>query len=568
MPKIDVYKSTFFNLVGKSMNQKELTDILVGAKAELDEWHNDDELIKIELNDTNRPDLWSTAGLARQIKILLGGKLPLYGFISSQDKQIETAERTIKVDPKLKDIRPYICAFAARGKPIDEPFLIDIIQTQEKVCGNFGQKRKSIAMGIYRADILEYPVKYLAADPDNTAFTPLGFTRPLSLREILRDHPKGIEFGWIVEDFSRYPFLRDAKDDVLSFPPIINSATLGALEVGDSYFFVELTGIDMDSLLLATSIVACDLADFGYEILPVTVEYPYDTPYGRKVVTPFYFQKQMALDVAYGSKLLGERLSPEDAARFIGKAGNEVSVSGNEVVLSPLPYRNDFLHQVDVVEEIMIGRGMGSFSPEMPKDYTIGRLSSLDLFTREVRDIMAGLGFQEMIFNYLGSRKDFIEKMNLPDEGFIHIQNPMTENYAMVRKSVFPNLLSSEAISAHAVYPHRIFEIGKVAYQDKEDNYGSKTRAYCGFLLADGEAGYNDVNSIVSAFFYYLALDYELREKDDPRFIPGRTAAIYCGGAVVGIMGEIHPAVLSNWGIQMPCAGAEIDLDILSGEGV
>jgi phenylalanyl-tRNA synthetase beta chain len=568
MPKIDVYKKPFFSLIGKTLKKKELMDILIGAKAELDEWHEDEDLLKIELNDTNRPDLWSTAGLARQIKIFLSGKLPEYGFFSTKDNPQQTAGRVVKVDPKLREIRPYIAAFAAKGKGIDESFLIDIIQTQEKICGNYGQKRKSIAMGVYRADILEYPVRYRAADPDTTSFIPLGFTRRLSLRDILTDHPKGIEFGWIVSDFPLYPFLQDAKDDVLSFPPIINSATLGALEVGDSYLFVELTGTDMDTLSLATSIVACDLADFGYEILPVKVSYPYDTPYGREMVTPFYFQNHISLDVSYGSKYLGETFTPVDAAEFIRKAGNKVAVKENEIVLSPMPYRNDFLHPVDVIEEIVIGRGMDSFSPEMPEDYTIGRLSAADLFYRQVRDIMVGLGFQEMIFNYLGSRKDFIEKMNLEDEGFIHIQNPMTENYAMVRKSVFPNLLSSESVSANAVYPHRIFEIGKVAYKDKEDNYGSQTRSYCGLLLADREAGYNDINSLVSAIFFYLSKDYELREKVDPRFIPGRTAEIYYKGKISGIMGEFHPAVLENWGIQMPCAGAEIDLDIISGEGV
>ncbi|MBN2444399.1 MAG: phenylalanine--tRNA ligase subunit beta, partial [Spirochaetales bacterium] len=391
MPKIEVQSTPFFSLIGKKLTKNELIDILSGAKAELDDWDEAEGILKIELNDTNRPDLWSTAGLARQIKILLGGDSPSYDFFSAKDAMKGTGERIINVDPGLKDIRPYIAAFAAKGKAIDDAFLIDVIQTQEKICENFGQKRKSIAMGVYRADLVRYPVAYSAADPASTSFVPLGFEQKMNLTEILKDHPKGVEYGWIVSQFKRFPFLQDAHHEVLSFPPIINSATLGALEVGDRYLFVELTGIDINTLLLACSIVACDFSDFGYEILPVKVLYPYETPYGREITTPFYFQNSIACPVAYGSKLLGENFTPEETALYIKKAGNNVEVDKEKVLLKPLPYRNDFLHPVDVVEEIMIGKGINNFVPEMPKDYTIGRLSSMEIFSRRVRESMVGL---------------------------------------------------------------------------------------------------------------------------------------------------------------------------------
>jgi len=563
MPKIEVSEKPFFNLVGKKLGKEELIDILCGAKAELDDWDEDKGILKIELNDTNRPDLWSTAGLGRQIRILLGADIPEYNFFSSKEEHKNYGERVIKVDKGLKNIRPYISAFAAKGKAIDESFLIDIIQSQEKICGNYGQRRKSIAMGVYRADLIRYPVQYRAADPENTCFIPLGLSQKLSLKQILEKHPKGVEFSWIVKHFPQFPFLEDAEKNVLSFPPIINSSTLGALEVGDSYLFIELTGTNIESLHLATSIIACDLADFGYEILPVKVEYPYDTPFGREIVTPYYFQKEISMDVTYASKLLGDKFSCEEAAASIKKAGSLVKVKGNDIILTPPYYRNDFLHSVDVIEEIMIGKGMDNFKPKMPEDYTIGRLCPTETFSRRVREIMVGLGFQEMIYNYLGSRKDFIDKMRVDDTNFIHIQNPMTENYAIVRKSIFPNLLSSESVSANAVYPHKIFEIGKVAFINPKENYKSETCNFLALLVANKTTDFNDVNSIVSAIFFYISKDYTLKEIKDKRFIPGRTAQIYSNGNIAGIMGEFHPEVLLNWGIQIPCCGVEINLDIL-----
>jgi len=566
MPKVEIYKEPFYRALGRKYGDEELIELLTTAKAELDEHVEDEGLLKIELNDTNRPDLWSMAGLARQLNIYLGAPITGYDFFSTKDELRDYGSRVIEVDAALKDIRPYFAAFVARGKAIDEPQLKDLIQTQEKLCWNYGRRRSSISMGVYRADLIDFPIRYRAVDPDATSFVPLDMDRGLSLRQILTEHPKGVEYGYIVADYSLFPFLEDGKGEVLSFPPIINSAHLGAVKVGDSEHLIEMTGTDMESLLHAASIVACDMADEGYEILPVKVIYPFDTPYGKEIVTPYYFQSEVTLDIDYATKLLGEELTIEDGVRFVLKMGNKVTVEGSSLTVTPPPYRNDFLHPVDIVEEIMIGRGMDSFKPVWPEDFTVGRLSEAEINNRRIREIMVGLGYQEMIYNYLGSRRDFMERMNLNGEDIIEIANPMTENYEIVRNSQLPNLLSSESVSANAVYPHCIFEIGKIAYKDSSENYGSVTQNTLSFLIADVEAGFNDANSHLSALFFYLTREYSLQEVEDPRFITGRVGGIICNGVKLGIIGEFHPAILDNWGIQMPCVGAEIDIDLLMGK--
>nr|HPO01809.1 phenylalanine--tRNA ligase subunit beta [Treponemataceae bacterium] len=74
MPKIEVNERLFFSLLGDTYDYQKLEDRLTCAKAELDEKpdmsvSSDVRTIKIELNDTNRPDLWSTAGVARQLRL-------------------------------------------------------------------------------------------------------------------------------------------------------------------------------------------------------------------------------------------------------------------------------------------------------------------------------------------------------------------------------------------------------------------------------------------------------------------------------------------------------------------
>ena len=123
MPKIEVNESLFFKMLGAELeaelgakqNYDKLEEILTSAKAELDEKPDTslpekERIIKIELNDTNRPDLWSTAGLARLLRIHAGGKSntkSYQSFLSSKEKTQDSAERMVKVSPELKEIRPF-----------------------------------------------------------------------------------------------------------------------------------------------------------------------------------------------------------------------------------------------------------------------------------------------------------------------------------------------------------------------------------------------------------------------------------------------------------------------------
>ena len=584
MPKIDVNEETFYALAGKRWTSvEEFKEALVCAKAELDADSDKSQpaherILKIELNDTNRPDLWGTAGCARQLRVYSGGQAPVYPFFSSPGN-IKTAKYKVLVEKSVARVRPYITGFVASGKAISDPLLRDIIQTQEKLAWNYGRKRRGMSLGIYRSANIKWPVIYKGVDPDSVSFVPLAAAEhglpstPISLNEILKRHPKGREFAFILENAKEHPFLIDSSGAVLSYPPIINSDDIGAVQVGDSDVFIELTGSDMNTVTLAASIVACEFADNGFEIEPVGMEYEFDTPYGRNCVTPYYFQEPVFCSLGRIKRFLGEKLNADECITNLSKMGvraekaNEAE-RGDTLVQEglkawPPEYRNDFLHAADVAEDVMIGRGLNSFKPERPSDFTVGRLTPVTPFSRKVKEIMVGLGYQEMIYNYLGSRKDFVEKMRGDGGRIIRISNPMTENYEYVRDAVIPSLLMSEAVSGHSVYPHRIFEVGKIAFLDSADNYLSVTRQYLGFLHAEKDANFNTAAAQIQTLFYYIARDYEVEESADPRFIPGRAASLIYKGRAIGVFGEIHPELLENWGLTMPCIAAEIDIEAL-----
>jgi len=315
--------------------------------------------------------------------------------------------------------------------------------------------------------------------------------------------------------------------------------------------------------LLATNIVACDFSDAGYTILPVSIEHPYETGFGRTITTPFYFQEPAKTTVHAVNKLLGTEMSAQEIVEALERMDNTAVLEGDCLILIPPAYRNDFLHEVDIIEDVMMGKTVEFFEPETPREFTIGRLSPVTLLSRKIKSLMTGFGYQEMIFNYLGSKRDFIDRMNIDGSRTIEIANPMSENYQFVRSSIIPSLLSAETVSGNAVYPHRIFETGKIAYLAPEENTGTRTLQSLGFLTASQDANFNEAASHVAGLLYYLQVSYAVCETHDPRFIEGRQAGILYEGKQIGIFGELHPQVLENWAITVPVFAGELDIEAL-----
>lgn len=562
MPKLEIYKNLFLDKIGKNFTNLEISELLEPFKAEFDGFDESSGKIKIEFNDTNRPDLWSYLGLARQIKTYFFGEMPYYDFFSKKG-DFKKFYGEILVDGKMSQIRPFIFGFLAKGLIINDKMLETLIQFQEKLCQNYGQKRRRIAMGMYNSNFIKFPISYIASSP-NHKFVPLGMDYELSLLEINEKHPKGLEYSHIIKNFDKFPLLLDDNNNVVSYPPIINSNNIGSLKVGDTDLFVEVTGIDFEATLLALSIAACDFYDMGFEILPVKTVFrePFNLDF-KELVCPYYFQEEVEFNVENINRLLGSNLTLERICLSLKKMGvNSYSKDFKNYIVPPF-YRNDFLHEVDVIEDVMIGEGLSSFNPELPRAFAVGRLSPLEEFSRNVRNLMVGMGFQEMIYNYMGSKKDFIDRMNINDQNFLKVSNPMTENYEYIRASIIPNLLKSESVSSNFPYPHKIFEIGKVALKNLDTTEGTSTFTNLSFLMSGKEISFNEINSIVATLFYYLNIEINLIESKTTFYINGRGADIVIEGFNIGGFGEISPYVLNNFGIFIPCSVFEVNINKL-----
>jgi phenylalanyl-tRNA synthetase beta chain len=563
MPTISINLTDFQQLLSRPhVTLDELAAWLPLVKGELKEQESETGEVRIELQDSNRPDLWSCEGIARQIRTKLDGAAPAYPFF----RPTARPKRRLMVSAGLERIRPYVAACTAVGYTVTEESLLQLIQIQEKLSDIFGRKRRTVSIGLYRLPAIVFPVTYGLVKPDDARFTPLGFEEKMTLREILAVHPKGVEYGPILAGHDLVPLLRDEDGQVLSLPPIINSREIGEVQIGDRELFVEVTGTDLVMVLLTLNILAVNLADRGATIEPVEVVYPYATPFGKSVRSPLDFGKARSIPIKTIESALGQPLEAQQIKEALLAYGYEVSGARDKMTVKLPPYRNDLMHAVDVVEDVAISWGYGEFAPVMPSQFTVGGLSRLEAVSDRVRDLMVGLGFQEIISNIMASRLELIDRMRLAGTAWaevVEVENAMSQTFSCLRQWITPSLLRVEAASTRTFYPHRLFEVGEVQVMGGHSEIGSRTVLMLGALIAHASANFSEVHSCLDLLLFYLNHPYSLEPIDHPSFLEGRAGRVLSEGRAIGLIGELHPEVLEQWQVTMPAVIFELEVDAL-----
>ncbi|HKT35609.1 MAG TPA: phenylalanine--tRNA ligase subunit beta [Nitrospira sp.] len=568
MPTISIFKKDFELLlstdarVRRPVPIERLEDWLMLVKGELKEHVTETGELRIELQDSNRPDLWSCEGIARQIRIKQEGKLKPYSFLSKKPK----LGKRLVVSPGLEHVRPYVAACSARGYRVTDEGLAQLIQTQEKLADIYGHKRKTVSIGLYQLKNIHFPVTYELVDPHAARFTPLGMETVMTLSEILMVHPKGLEHGHILASHTRVPILRDAKQQVLSFPPIINSREIGEVRPGDDELFIEVTGTDLPMVMLTLNIFAANLADRGAAIEPIEIVYPEKTPLGKRVVTPQDLGRPMTISLETIEQALGQKLGPQAVKQALQVYGYEVTSQNGAVKAKLPPYRQDVMHPMDVVEDVAMSRGYAEFTPVMPAQFTVGSLSKIEQTADRARSLMVGMGFQEIISNILGAPDQYRDWMRLAETPWgemVEVDNVMSLSFSCLRQWMLPSLLRVEAASSRAFYPHRLFEAGDVAIPDRNHELGSRTETVLGGLIAHATAHFSEIHSCLDVLFYHLGKDYTLEPVPHPSFLEGRAGRVLVAGNAMGVIGEVHPEVLERWQITVPVVAFDVNLSQL-----
>jgi phenylalanyl-tRNA synthetase beta chain len=552
MPTIEVSLKDICRLVGKKMTGKEFEEHLQYAKGETE--CVDGDRIKLEIADTNRPDLWSAEGIAREIRSCCSSKKGLRRY------EIKKSGLKVIVDSSLKNIRPKTVCAVVRDLKIDNDVLFQMIQLQEKVCETFGRKRRDVAIGVYNFHKIKSPITFRAYGPEDMKFVPLGFDKEMTLREILLKHPKGQEYGHLLEGLEKYPVFIDGAKNVLSMPPVINSDYTGKVTSETRDLFIECSGFDLKFLIPGLNIMVSALAERGGRIETVEVVFP-----DEKITTPDLKPGKMIVSLDYIRKRSGLEISTANIKNLLLKAGYDVKITRNKLEALYPAYRQDIMHPADVVEDLIIRYGYNKIEPIFPKIPTSGSMTKINRFSGNVREVMAGLGAQEVLSYYLTGRENLIRKMCLREMEVMELENPVSENWCIFRTWIIPSIMEFLGKNSKKEHPQQVFEIGEVIIPDKTAETRSLNPVRLAWAVSGKEAGFTQAKQALDYLMGYVDVKYEIREAEHDSFIPGRVGRVFVNDKSVAYIGEVHPQVLENFGLENPVACFELNLtDLLA----
>ncbi len=535
-------------------SEAELDDLLSSLKCK-DAKVLGDGTLTIENSD--RADLWSPEGVARALRAYAKGKKGLREYKAKKDSGVR-----VKVNPKLGKIRPYIGCSILTGVKLSDIGIKSVVQLQEKLDQSYGRRRARSSIGLYNFDLITPPLAYDVSKPDATKFVPLDGIEPMTLRELLEKHPKGIEYGHILKEYSDWPVLFDAKGKVLSFPPIINSNDLGRITEETRNVLIEVTGTARDTVLNALNLMTMALADRGGAIETARISYPYGE--SKNETTPQLRSTPIQLSPSYAGEVIGFRISRAEVGTLLTKSGHQVrrGTRGTVIVEVP-PYRLDVMHPIDLVEDVAFAYGLNNMKPRWPALNTIGGISPEQEFEDLLRELMIGLGFQEVLTYTLTNPENLYDKMRMPRANNIDIANARIQSMSCLRDWLLPSIMEVLGANTHVEYPQRIFEVGFCVHIDPTEETGTRDLRKMSFASTHSEANFTEARSYVQPLMNNLGLAFAVEETEHPSFIPGRAGRIVCDGKDLGIVGEIHPQVLEAWGLANPACGAEILADDL-----
>ena len=543
MPVVTFDYHDFLNLLGYEISKEELLDKLPMIGGDLDRVEGDE--ISIEFFP-NRPDLSSVEGIARASRAFFGFKLGLTKY------PVEETDIVMNVDPSVNQVRPYVACALVTGITMSDELISSLMGLQERLHLGIGRNRRRVAIGVHNYDAVQPPFTYKTVDPDAVQFIPLAKDEPMTLREILYKHEKGIAYAHILKDVDRYPLIVDRNNNVLSFPPIIN----GILTEVTPYtrnIFLDVTGMNLQAVKCTLNIVATALAERGGKIHSVNIKYSDHTE-----VTPDLTPIRRELSIPYVNRILGLSLSREQIMESLMKMEYNVNIVNDETIEVEIPsWRADILHDIDLVEDVAIGYGYEKFDGRLPEKLTFGKPIESHEKINSLRTIMIGLGFQEVTTFTISNENDEFRKLSLPVGKKVDILNPIGEEYSSLRVSLLPSLLKLLAENKHHPLPQRIFEIGIIVDED------FKNKRHLSAVEISAKAGFTNCKSIIEAVIRNIGIKYELAEKDHPAFISGRCASVIYREEELGFFGELHPKTIVNYGLEHPIIAFEFQLDKL-----
>lgn len=548
MPTITFLYDDLCSLIGREIPMQRLLESLFPSKFGSVESIVENQ-ISLEVT-ADRPDLLSVEGVARELQSLLGLEKGLRRFKVARGKVV------VNVDPKIRGIRPFISCASIRGIKLTDEAVRQMMQLQEKLHLTYCRNRRKVSIGVHDQDRVLPTLRYDAVKPDEVRFVPLDEEREMTCREVLEQTPKGMEYADIIKGFPRYPLLRDTDGNVLSMPPILNG-NLTRVTAETRNLLLDVTGTDERLVNFVLNIMATNLTERGGRIEDTLIIYS-----GRRVRVPDLKPRKTRLEASFINQMIGLQLKPSQITDLLRRIRYDAKPSGRNMLNVWVPaYRADILHEVDLVEDVAIAYGYDKLKPTPILTPFFGSELPQEVFTRLMRNLMIGLGFQEVLNYTMTSRINLHEKMNLQGNEVVEVDNPVTAEYTVLRSWMLPSLMEFLSYNKHVPYPQKIFECGDYVTIDEAKPTKTTGGKKLAVAICNHKTSYEDIQAPLYSLLNSLGLKWNVTRIEHPSFIPGRVASIKIGGRKVGLLGEIRPQVLNNFQIENPTAAFEIELE-------
>ncbi len=526
----------------------------------------DDHVVEFEITP-NRPDCLSVIGLAREAAVTYGKPLTLHDpvvkgggpGVLTELLDVETPDpdlcprytarmvRNVKIGPSPKWMRDRLRASGVR--PIN-----NIVDITNYVMLEYGQPMHAFDYRYVKGGKI-----IVRRAKDGESLTTLdGNQRQLnSSMLVIADETRAVGLAGIMGG-ENSEIVEDTVDVVFESAnfngtSIRRTALALGMRTEASAKFEK--GLDILNTLPAVD-RACELVELlgAGEVLDGVID-----------ILNFVPQPQtLALRPEKINALLGTDLPASDMVKILADLG--FGVDGETITVPS--WRGDVAHYSDLAEEVARFYGYNQIPTTSMRGVTTqGGYSPEQLLERNLGIVCRGMGFDEII-TYSFISPTYYDKIRLPEDSPLRksmkIMNPLGEDTSIMRTTVLPSML--EILTRNYNYRNkaaRLYELGRT-YFEREDGMADEPKVLSLGLYGPDESFFTLKGAVETVLDSIRAEDITYQaEKANPSFHPGRCAKIFVKGQEVGILGQIHPLVAANYGVDAELYYAQMQFDAL-----
>ncbi|HAC47515.1 MAG TPA: phenylalanine--tRNA ligase subunit beta [Chloroflexi bacterium] len=272
-------------------------------------------------------------------------------------------------------------------------------------------------------------------------------------------------------------------------------------------------------------------------------------------------------------EVLGIHVPLEDSEAILIRLGFHVRILGDgEWDVLPPVFRLDVSIPEDLVEEVGRVWGYDRVPPTLPgrrRDRWTPSIPSMGRRLDAARQVLAGAGFTETWNPALVSGR-MLEQLRVGARA-LGVSNPLSDDMDTLRTSLLPSLVNVVALNrdrgrmgvkVYEIAAVFLARVGDKTTQQPEEpqRLGAVTDA--GATAESGREAFYAMKSVLDGCVRELgAPAYSYRRASAEMFHPGRCAAVFLEARQLGYIGELHPFVVANAGLEGRLVAIEIDLD-------